>query len=152
MARIYSRKKGKHGSKKPPVKVFPKWVKLSKEDVEKLVVKLSQEKMTPALIGTVLRDQYGIPDVTVITGKKISQIIKENNLQPQFPEDLMNMFKNAIELREHLKRRKKDRSAVKGLEHLESKIRRMVNYYTREGRIPPEFKYDPEKIKLIVQK
>ena len=43
MARMHSRKKGKSGSKKPPIKFIPKWVRYKKEDVEELVVKLAKD-------------------------------------------------------------------------------------------------------------
>lgn len=152
MARVYSRKKGRHGSKRPPVKILPRWVKADKEETEKLVIQLGKERKASATIGTILRDQYGIPDVKLATGKPVSKILRENDLYSEMPEDLLSLFKKAVELREHLGQNKKDKSAVKGLEHLESKIRRLVKYYAREGKIDSTFKYDPEKVKLIVQK
>jgi small subunit ribosomal protein S15 len=78
MARVYSGKKGKHGSKKPPVKAVPKWFKIKKEEVEELVIKLAKERYSSALIGTVLRDQYAIPNVKIARGKSIAKIMKEN--------------------------------------------------------------------------
>lgn len=152
MARMYSRKHGKHGSKKPPLNIVPRWVKLKKEEVEELVVKLAKEKMSSATVGTVLRDQYGVPDVKVITGKTVVQIMRESKLYPDYPEDLMSLFRKAIILREHLSKHKGDKHSKKGLEHMESKIRRLVKYYSREGKVSKDFAYDPEKIKLIVRK
>jgi small subunit ribosomal protein S15 len=152
MARMYARAKGKHGSKKPPFKLAPKWLKYKKKDVEDLVVNLAKQKYNSAVIGTILRDQYGIPDVKTVTGKSITQILNENKLCPEYPEDLMSLFKKAVSLREHLARRKADKSSLKGLENLESKIRRLMKYYAREGKISKDFVYDPEKIKLIIQK
>jgi len=75
MARVYSGKKGEHGSKKPPVKIVPKWVKLKKSEVEDLIIKFAKERYASAVIGTILRDQYGIPDVKVFTGKTITKIM-----------------------------------------------------------------------------
>ncbi|MEM5801777.1 MAG: 30S ribosomal protein S15 [Candidatus Aenigmatarchaeota archaeon] len=152
MARMYSRKHGRHGSKRPPIKIVPKWLKISKKEVEDLVVKLAKEKYSSAVIGQILRDRYGIPDVKTITGKSITQIMRENNLYPEFPEDLMNLFKKAVRLKEHLSRHKKDKTSKKGFENLESKIRRLIKYYTREGKLPKNFVYDIEKIKLMLQK
>jgi small subunit ribosomal protein S15 len=152
MGRIYGKGKGKHGSKKPPIKVVPKWFKGSPKEVEDLVIKLAKERYSSAMIGTILRDQYGIPDVKLITGKKISQIMKENKLYPELPEDLLNLFKKAVNLREHLERNKADKHSRRSLSNLESKIRRLIKYYRREGKVPPDFVYDPEKAKLIVQK
>ena len=152
MARMYSRKKGKHGSKKPPMKIVPRWVNYKKKEVEDLVIKLANEKKTSAIIGTILRDQYGVPDVKIIAGKTITKIMAENKIYPDYPEDLISLFKKAIILREHLKKHKADKHSKKGLEHLESKIRRLIRFYAEEGKISKEFSYDPEKIKLIVQK
>ena len=152
MARVYSRKKGKSGSKKPPVKIVPKWVKQKKEDIVKLVIKMGKERKTSATIGSILRDQYGIPDVEIITGKTVTQIMRENKLYPEIPEDLMNLFRKAVSLKGHLSQNKSDMHSKKGLEHLESKIRRLIKYYSREGKLPKEFRYDIEKVKLLIQK
>ncbi len=152
MARMYSRKRGKHGSKRPPLKIIPRWVKYKKKDIEELVVKLANEKHSSAAIGIILRDQYGIPDAKIIAGRSISKIVIENKLYPAYPEDLMSLFKKAITLRGHLAKHKGDKHSKKGLEHLESKIRRLIKYYSSEGKVSKDFSYDPEKIKLIVQK
>jgi small subunit ribosomal protein S15 len=152
MARIYGGRKGKSGSKKPPVKTVPKWLKGKKKEVEEMVVKLAKEGKTSAEIGLVLRDQSGVPDVKKITGKKITQIMKEKDIYPEFPEDLLNLFKKAVNLREHLEKNKADKHSKRSLNNLESKIRRLLKYYKREERMPPDFIYDPEKVKLIVKK
>lgn len=152
MARMYSRKKGAHGSKKPPVKIVPKWVKMKPKDIEAVVAELASQKKNSAVIGTILRDQYGVPDSRMITKKSVTEIMRERKSYPEMPEDLMSLFKKAIMLREHLATNSKDKKAIKGLEHLESKIRRLTKYYSREGRVPKEFEYDPEKVKLIIQK
>jgi len=152
MARIYSGKKGKHGSKKPPVKAAPKWFKMKKEEVEELVITLAKQKYPSATIGTILRDQYAIPNVKSVTSKSIAKIMKESKLYPDFPEDMMNLLRKAVVLRQHLERRKADHHSQKGLQNLESKIRRLGKYYSRTGAMPKDWKYDPEKAKLIVQK
>ncbi|HDD71510.1 MAG: 30S ribosomal protein S15 [Candidatus Aenigmatarchaeota archaeon] len=143
---------GKHGSKKPPVKRVPKWVKYKKAEVEELVVKLAKEGYTSARIGIILRDQYGIPDVKTITGKSISRIMKEHKVYPEIPEDLLSLLKKAVRLREHLEKHKKDKHSKRGLELLESKIRKLGKYYVRKGILPKDWKYSPEEAKLIVQK
>jgi len=152
MARVYSGKKGKHGSKKPPVKTSPKWFKMKKEEVEELVIKLAKERHSSAFIGTILRDQYAVPNAKFATGKSIAQIMKENKLYPDLPEDMLNLLKKAVLLRQHLQRQRADHHSKKGLQNLESKIRRLGKYYSRNGIMPKDWKYDPEKAKLIVQK
>ncbi|MBI1978635.1 MAG: 30S ribosomal protein S15 [Candidatus Aenigmarchaeota archaeon] len=152
MARIYSGKKGKASSHRPPYKAVPTWTKQKKEDIEKLVIDLAKSKHTSSMIGTILRDSYGIPDSALITGKSISRVMENNNLYPDFPEDLMFLLRKAVELRKHTSTYKKDRHSRRGLSNLESKIRRLSKYYVRSGKLPEKWKYDPEQARLIVEK
>lgn len=152
MARVYSGKKGEHGSKKPPVKIVPKWVKIKKNEVEELIVKLAKERYTSAVIGTILRDQYAIPDVKVMIGKTVSQVMKENSAYPSMPEDMLSLLKKAVNLRTHMEKQKQDYHSKKGLLNLESKIRRLGKYYSRTGMLPKGWRYNPEEAKLLVQK
>jgi len=151
MARMHSRKKGKAGSKRPSSKTVPKWVRYKKNEVEELVLKLAKEGNSTSRIGLTLRDQYGIPSVKIITGKTIATLMKENKLYPKMPEDLFNLLKQAVNLRNHLEKSKKDYTSKRGLELLESKIRRLSKYYSRNKVLPLDWKYDPEKAKLLIQ-
>jgi len=143
-----------HGSKKLPYKVVPKWLDYKKEDLEKLIEKLAKERFTSAQIGMILRDQYGIPDVKVITRKTITEIMKKQGIVYEVPEDMMSLLKRAVNLRAHLGRgkNKRDKTSKYGLENLESRIRRLGKYYSKKGKLPKGWKYDIEKAKLIVQK
>ncbi|MFZ8830416.1 MAG: 30S ribosomal protein S15 [Candidatus Aenigmatarchaeota archaeon] len=152
MARMYSRKKGKSRSHKPPVRIVPRWFEMKKEDVEKLVVELANKRYSSAMIGTILRDQYGVPDVKTIVGKSISQIMKEHGVYPEYPEDLLNLFRKAVNLYDHLAKHKKDKKSKKGMENLISKIRRLIKYYKRKKVLPQDFEFDIEKARLIIQK
>ena len=68
-----------------------------------------------------------------------------------FIKFLMNLFKKAVLLRDHMEKNKKDSTSKRGLELLESKIRRLGKYYIKSKRIPRTWKYNPERTKLIVQ-
>jgi len=151
MARMHARKKGKSGSKKPPIKTVPRWVSYKKAEVEKIVVKLAKEGYTSAKIGLMLRDRYGIPSVKLITGKSIKQIMMEAGVYPKYPEDLLDLLKRAVNLRNHLAAHKKDYTSKRNLGLLESKIRRLGKYYIKKKVLPSNWKYDPEQAKLIVQ-
>jgi len=151
MARIYSRKKGKAGSKKPKTKTVPSWVRYQTKEIELLITKLAKEGKTPSKIGLYLRDEYGIPDVRVITKKTISEILKEKGLLSAVPEDLMALIKRSIAIRKHIKRNHKDKTAVRGLEITESKINRLIKYYKAKKVLPENWKYDPEKVSLVVE-
>ena len=150
MARIYSRRKGKAGSKKPLDAKKQPWVSYSNEEIEKLIVKLAKSNHTASQIGLILRDRYGIPDVQVITSKKISQILKEHNAYPKIPEDLIALIKREIELSKHLESNKKDSSAQRGLIITESKIKRLVKYYKANSMLPKTWEYSRENAKLLI--
>ena len=152
MARMHARKRGKAGSKKPSTRTTPKWVRYKKDEVERLILKLTNEGNSSANIGLILRDQFGIPSVKTIIGKTISKIMKENKIYPKYPEDLFNLLKQAVNLRGHLEKNKRDYTSKRGLELLESKIRRLGKYYVRTGVLPEDWHYDPEQAKLLVQK
>lgn len=151
MARIHARKKGKSGSKRPIGKGSPRWVRYKKNEVEKLIIKYAKEDKSSAEIGMILRNQFGIPLTKRIAGKSIVKIMKENQVYSKFPEDLFNLFKQAINLREHLAKNKKDYTSKRGLELLESKIRRLGKYYVKKGTLSEGWSYDPAKVKLLIQ-
>jgi SSU ribosomal protein S15P len=65
------RAKGKSHSIRPARAGAPKWVRLTREEVEMLVEELVKRGYTPSMIGIILRDQYGIPLVRQIVGKKL---------------------------------------------------------------------------------
>ncbi|MCD6125994.1 MAG: 30S ribosomal protein S15 [Thaumarchaeota archaeon] len=139
MARMHARKRGKSGSKRPISKAPPSWVKLTPEEVEALVVKYAKEGYPPSMIGIILRDQHGVPLVKQITGKRITQILKENNLLPEIPEDLANLLERARRMHVHLSKNRSDRYNRHRLQLVESKIHRLVKYYKRRGILPPDW-------------
>lgn len=152
MARMHSRKKGKSGSTRPARLEKPVWMEHSAEEVEKLVVKLAKKGFTKSKIGTHLRDAYGIPLVKVVTGKKISDILEENDLDETLPEDLKNLIKKALNLEKHLEDNSRDLEARKGYQRTMSKIYRLIKYYKNEGVLPEDFKYDSERVRTLVAK
>ena len=150
MAKMQSRKRGKSGSKKPLKPTTPTWSRYKSKEVELLVVKLVKEGKTSSEVGIILRDSYGIPSVKQLVGKSISQLIKEKNMSPELPEDLIALIKRAAFVRKHLEKNKKDMSALRGLQFTESKIKRLTKYYKRVERIPLDWKYSTESIKMYV--
>ena len=94
MARMHTRRKGQSGSKRPSTILKPDWIDKEKnaEWVEEKVIELAKAGNSPSMIGTILRDQYGIPLVKTITGKNVLQILKENELTRRVPEDLRNLI------------------------------------------------------------
>ncbi|MDD5331318.1 MAG: 30S ribosomal protein S15 [Candidatus Nanoarchaeia archaeon] len=150
MARMHSRAKGKSSSKKPSKKTKPVWMKRDTKEVEQLVVKLANKGETSSKIGIELRDSYGVPDVGLITGKKITKILEEHKLLKKLPEDMIALIKREILIAKHLENNKHDETAKRGLQLTISKIRRLMKYYKKVGKIPQDWKYDREQAKLIV--
>lgn len=151
MARMYSRKKGKSGSKRPVKREKKSWGRYSDKEVEQLTIKLSKQGLSTSQIGIALRDTYGIHDVKAITKKTISKILKENNLLMKVPEDLSNLIKKTIKLMRHVDVHKKDFSVKRGLLITESKIRKLAKYYKRKNRLPQDWAYDRAKAKMLIE-
>lgn len=151
MARMHSRKKGKAGSKKPVEKKVPSWITYKPKEIEALVIKLGKQDMASAKIGVILRDSYGIPDVKTITKKKISQILKENKLQKNLPEDMTALVYRHIALMKHNESNNHDKTAKRGMQLTESKIKRLAKYYIKKGDLPQGWRYDKNKAKLLVE-
>ncbi|MEM2237047.1 MAG: 30S ribosomal protein S15 [Candidatus Caldarchaeum sp.] len=143
MARMHTSRRGRSGSKRPLSKLPPSWVKLTPEEVEALVVKLAREGLPPSKIGVVLRDQYAVPLVKLVTGKTILQILEENKVKPPIPEDLSNLLEKIRRMRLHLEKHKSDGHNIHRLQLIESKVRRLTKYYQSRGVLPLE--YDPLK-------
>ncbi len=150
MARMYSRKRGKSGSTKPAKKAVPTWIRYKVKEVEMLVVKLAKAGNSPSMIGTLLKDCYGVPDTKLITKKKITQILEERELLSAIPEDLMALIKKSISVRKHIENNKQDTGALRGFQLTESKIRRLIKYYKKSERLSVDWKYDPKRIALLL--
>lgn len=131
--------------------VKPEWIEYTNEEIEEVILKLKKEGNSTSMIGIILRDQYGVPDVKLITGMKITKILEKHDQGPEYPEDLMNLIRKAVNIHEHLKENPKDLHTRRGLRIVESKIRRLVTYYRNEGVLPEGWRYDPKQAALLVK-
>jgi small subunit ribosomal protein S15 len=129
----------------------PEWIAYSNEEIEEFIVKFKREGKTASQIGVILRDQYGIPSVKEVTGEKITQILKRNGQAEDYPEDLMNLIRRAVNIRDHLEENPKDLHGKRGLTIIESRIRRLGRYYAANGQLPEGWRYDPTKAALLVK-
>lgn len=151
MARMYSRARGKSGSKKPAGKTSHSWLTYKPKEVELLIVKLAKEGKAPSHIGLMLRDTYGIPDVRSLLKKRITEVLKEKNLLKELPEDLLALIKKDVAIMKHMKANKQDMTSKRGQLITESKIKKLVKYYKSKSRIPETWKYDPEKAGIYME-
>ena len=141
MGRMHTHRHGKSHSIRPVTLHAPSWKTLGPKEIEELVVKYTKDGLTPSQIGIKFRDQHSIPLIKPITKKSICEILEENDLKTEMPEDLENIVNKAVGLQKHLKVNKGDYRNVRSLELLEAKVHRLSVYYKRIGRIPKTWKY-----------
>lgn len=151
MARMHSRRKGISGSTRPFRTDAPSWVTLTEEEAADTIVKLHGQGKSTALIGLILRDSYGIPDVKKTYGKSVTSILKEKGITFALPEDIENLMRKAIVVNEHLMLNKKDNHNKRNFHLVEAKIRRLERYYKSTGVIPATWSYSIKKAKLLVE-
>ena len=141
MGRMHTHNHGKAHSIRPIELKKPDWIKMESKEIEELIVKYANEGMTSSQIGIKLRDQHAIPLVKPILNKTISDVLKENDLVPEIPEDLNNIVLRAVNLQKHLKENKGDSRNVRSLELIEAKVHRLSTHYKNKGIIPKKWKY-----------
>jgi len=96
MGRLHTHNHGKAHSTRPSQVKVPSWINQDTKDIEEVIIKYAKEGLTSSQIGIKLRDQYSIPLVKPIIKKTISQVLEENNLSPELPEDLNNIVNKAV--------------------------------------------------------
>ncbi len=141
MGRLHTHNHGKAHSSRPTQVEVPSWVKQDTKEIEELIIKYAKDGLTSSQIGIKLRDQYSIPLVKPIIKKTISQVLEENDLSPEIPEDLNNIVNKAVGLQKHLKANRGDRRNVRSLELIEAKVHRLSVFYKKNGKIPKNWKY-----------
>jgi len=141
--------KGRSHQTRPVTKRPPAWCRYTAEEVEALVIKLGKEGHPASKIGIILRDQHGIPLTKPITGKSVSQILKERELAPSIPEDLETLMRKATRLHVHLDKSKADSGNKRALQIIEAKIYKLARYYKRKGMLPPNWNYEAKTASLV---
>ena len=133
MARMYKSRKGQSGSTRPHVTEAPEWSNTDKEAVEALVLDLAKSGLSTAQIGTILRDEHAVPNARLVLGKRIGQYLAEQDMLGTYPEDMMNLMRQAVAIINHLgSGNHKDIHNKRALEITEAKIRRLASYYIGE--------------------
>ncbi len=150
---MHTRRRGSSGSDRPAADEPPEWSNVDAEAIEARVVELAQQGETASTIGMRLRDEgvqgTPVPDITLATGKKVTEILDENDAEPEIPEDLRNLMERAVRLHDHVRQNQTDYQNKRALQNTESKIRRLVDYY-RGDKLDEEFTYSPDKARNLV--
>ena len=144
MARMHTRRRGSSGSDRPVADDPPEWSDVDADDIEARVVELAEQGHDPSGIGLTLRDEgvkgVPVPDIKAATGKKVTEILEDNDAAPELPEDLRNLMERAIRLRRHVEENGQDMQNKRALQNTEAKIRRLANYY-RGDELDEDFVY-----------
>ena len=127
------------------------WLDFKPEEIVDAIRGLANEGVPKSEIGMILRDQYGVPDIHSITGKTLTEILDELGFKEELPEDLLNLIKKSVKLKEHMDENKKDFTAKRGHQLTVSKIRRLVSYFKKKGKLPAEWRYTEETARLLVK-
>jgi len=154
MARMHTRRRGSSDSDKPVADEPPEWSDVDEDAIEERIVELAEQGHNPSQIGLKLRDEgvkgTPIPDVKLATGKKVTEILEENDAEGDLPEDLRNLLKRAVRLREHMDENPQDAQNKRALQNTQSKVRRLVDYY-RGDELDADFKYSYETAKELLE-
>ena len=141
---MHTRRRGSSDSDKPVADDPPEWSDVDSDAVEEYVVELAEQGHSPSEIGIKLRDEgvqgTPVPDVSLVTGKKVTEILEEHDADPEIPEDLRNLMERAVRLRDHMDDNPGDHQNKRALQNTEAKIRRLVDYY-RGDELDAEFTY-----------
>jgi small subunit ribosomal protein S15 len=149
---MHARRRGKSCSVRPYRKQAPAWSNTDPAAITKIILDLRKEGASSAKIGLVLRDRYGVPDVKMATGKRIGTILRENKVATEIPEDLRDLMGKALGMRKHLGENKRDLHNKRQLQLVESKIRRLVKYYTSSKKLPAGWVYKPENAEILLSR
>ncbi|MFH1802208.1 MAG: hypothetical protein ABH864_02025 [archaeon] len=90
----------------------PSWVKMKPAELEKIIVELAKKGESPAKIGLILRDKYGVPRARLL-GKRVTQVLKENGVEYESRENIVD--KKVSKLKSHIGKNRHDYRASRAL-------------------------------------
>lgn len=149
MARLHTRRHGRSKSRKPEGVAVQSAMDSAK--VEETIVAYAKQGMKGALIGQRLKDEHKVGYLKPVLGKRLSVFLGEHGFKSDIPSDLLDLMRKAVNLRKHLTANHKDVHNTTRLHRVESKIWRLGKYYRNSGRLPNDWKYDPEQAALIIK-
>ena len=150
MGRMHASGRGKSGSNRPFVDAAPEWSNTDKSAIEETILDLSRKGHTAAEIGLILRDKHAVPNVRLVLGERVGQVLARNEISPEIPEDLMNLMRKALRMLDHLNTNRKDLHNRRQLELVESRIRRLARYLKGTGALDSEWTYKRDQLRLAV--
>ena len=129
----------------------PDWLEYSPKEIGEMAKNLANTGKGKSQIGLILRDQYGIASAKKATGKKIHEILEEQGIKEELPEDMLELIRKSVKVTGHMTANKKDYTAKRGYELTVSKIRKLAKYYKKKNMVPKNWFYSDETAKLLVK-
>jgi len=117
------------------------------QDILNEILQLARQGYKKSDIGRIIREKYG-KKVKELFGKKLEKLLEENGIKEEIPEDLLAIFKKINRMIKHLEIHKKDMHTKKRLEEYEKSVQCLIKYYKRIGKLPKDFKYSREIVKM----
>ncbi|MGC8676428.1 MAG: 30S ribosomal protein S15 [Candidatus Micrarchaeia archaeon] len=152
MARMHTRRHGKAKSRKPDLGASTqRYGEDKRKEVEELIGSYFKQGLSPAQIGQVLKDKHNIPYVKPVLGMRLNEYMLKQNMKRPLPADMLDLMRRAVRMRAHIKEHHNDVHNSVRLERVESKIWRLSKYYKQQGKLPKDWKYDPEQAALIIK-
>lgn len=114
---------------KKSAKKIPERAKV--EDIDKKIVDIAKTEKCPAKIGLILKEKYGITKTKAL-GKKITQVLKENNIE--YDDDLVIVNKKIANLEEHWKNNKQDKRSNRELVKFIGLRKKLMKYKEKKSK------------------
>ncbi len=109
--------------------IKPPWLKIKEEEMKKIIAELAK-KNSPAQIGLILRDQYGIP-TTKLYGKKLTKYLEEQGIKTN--PDLENIEKKLERIKIHLKKNITDKKTKHKIQKTQSRLNIVKKYLAKNS-------------------
>lgn len=148
---MHTGRHGKSKSRKPDAETVNVPQDFNKEEVESKIVEYARKGTPAAMIGQILKEKHNIPYVKQYFGKRLGVILTDNKIKRDIPQDMMDLLRRAIIMRRHLEKNHNDVHNRVRLGRVEAKIWRLGKYYKRTGMLPANWKYEPEKVALMIK-
>jgi len=68
-------------------------------------------------------------------------LLAKQGIRPDLPDDLQALLKRVVHLQRHLATHPKDLANRRGLNLMESRIRRLARYYRQRKKLPENWSY-----------
>ena len=150
MARLHTRKHGKSKSRKPAAGDVT--IAADRKEVEGAILDYARQGLCSSAIGQSVKCSHGVGYLKPLLGKRLNQFLAEKGVKKELPDDLMALMRKAVSMRKHLSGNHGDVYGRIRLGRVEAKIWRLSKYYRGSGKIPADWKYDPEQAALMIKK